>query len=94
MKAVQEFSDEQLRYAGTLTPEQIVQFLEDFRLLHAGRALAQGKSTQINVRVPNALLRVFRARADALGVAYQAQIKRLMEEWVLRATELGASGGT
>lgn len=85
-KAVQEFSDEQLRYARALTPEQVVRFLEDFRLLHAGRALAQGKSIQINVRVPQALLRVFRARADALGVPYQAQIKRLMEQWI-------ASGG-
>jgi predicted DNA binding CopG/RHH family protein len=82
MKAVQEFSDEQLQYASALTPEQTVQFLDDFRLLHAGRALGQGKSTQINVRVPEALLRVFRARAEAAGVAYQTQIKRLMEEWV------------
>lgn len=82
MKAIQEFSDEQLRYARKLTPEQTVQFLDDFRLLHAGRARAPGKSTPINVRVPDALLRAFRARAEALGVPYQAQIKRLMEQWI------------
>ena len=81
MKAVQHFSDEQLRYGRGLTPEQVVQFLEDFRLLHAGRAMARGKSVQVNVRVPESLLRAFRARADALGLSYQAQMKRLMEEW-------------
>jgi len=84
MKAVQHLTDEQLRYARSLTPEQVVQFLEDFRLLHAGRGAAAGKSTQINVRVPEGLLRLFRARAAALGLPYQTQIKRLMEEWVGR----------
>lgn len=94
MKAVQHFTDEQLRYGRSLTPEQVVQFLDDFRILHGGRAAGQGKSTQVNVRVPPALLRAFRARADALGVPYQAQIKRLMEEWVLRSGELGPGAGT
>lgn len=91
MKALQEFSDEQLHYASALTPDQIVQFLEDFRLLHAGRAAGQGKSIQINVRVPETLLRVFRARAEAEGLAYQTQIKRLMEQWVFG--DLGKTRG-
>lgn len=82
MRAVQHFTDEQLRHGRSLTPEQVVEFLDDFRVLHGGRALSQGKSTQVNVRVPQALLRAFRTRAEALGVPYQAQIKRLMEEWV------------
>lgn len=83
MKAVQSFSDEQLLYARSLKPEQILQFLDDFRQLHGGGAAGgSSSSTQINLRVPDALLRQFRARAAALGVPYQRQIKRLMEEWV------------
>ena len=83
MKTVQYLSDEQLRYGRSLKPEQVVQFLDDFRRLHGGRAAGEGTSSkQINVRVPEPLLRLFRARAAALGVPYQTQIKRLMEEWV------------
>lgn len=81
MRAVQRFTDEQLAYASTLSPEQIVQFLEDFRQLHAARE-AGGRSTPISLRVPDSLLRIFRHRAAAAGVPYQAQIKRLMEQWV------------
>lgn len=85
MKAVQTFSDEQLRYARSLKPEQVLRFLEDFRQLHGGRLAGEStSSTQINLRVPDALLRLFRARAAMLGVPYQRQIKKLMEEWVGR----------
>ena len=83
MRPVQYFSDEQLAYGRTLKPEQVVQFLEDFRELHGARAGGEARSsTTISLRVPDALLRVFRARAAALGVPYQTQIKRVMEEWV------------
>ncbi|MGH8221444.1 MAG: CopG family antitoxin [Woeseiaceae bacterium] len=84
MRAVQYFSDEQLAQGRRMKPAQILQFLEDFRELHGARA-AEGtrSSTSISLRVPDALLRVFRARAAAAGVPYQTQIKRLMEEWVV-----------
>lgn len=82
-RPVQYYSDEQLEQGRKMKPEQILQFLEDFRQLHAARAAAApGASTSISLRVPDALLRVFRARAAAAGVPYQSQIKRLMEEWV------------
>jgi len=82
MRPVQYFSDEQLARGRAMKPEQILQFLEDFRQLHGGRLGAPGSSTAISLRVPDVLLRVFRARAAAAGVPYQTQIKRLMEEWV------------
>lgn len=81
MKPIQYFSDEQLAHGRRMKPEQILQFLEDFRVLHAGRAASGGRSTPISLRVPQPLLRLFRARAAAAGVPYQTQIKRLMEEW-------------
>lgn len=83
MRPVQKFTDEQLAHSRTLKPEQVLQFLEDFRELHGAAAASAGwSSTAISLRVPDVLLRVFRARAAALGVPYQSQIKRLMEEWV------------
>lgn len=82
MRPVQKFSDEQLAYSRTLKPAQVLQFLEDFRELHgATAAMARRSSTAISLRVPDALLRVFRVRAAELGVPYQAQIKRLMQDW-------------
>jgi len=82
MRPVQHFTDEHLAYCRSLSPEQVVQFLEDFRELHGSRAAARESSTLISLRVPDRLLRTFRHGADALGVPYQAQIKRLMDEWV------------
>lgn len=85
MRPVQYFSDEQLAHGRTMKPGQILRFLEDFRELHGARAepAKPGASTSISLRVPDALLRVFRARCAAAGVPYQTQIKRLMEEWLL-----------
>jgi predicted DNA binding CopG/RHH family protein len=80
MRPVQYFSDEQLAHSRKMKPDQVVQFLEDFRELHA--TTPARSSTPISLRVPDALLRVFRARAAAAGVPYQTLIKRLMEEWV------------
>jgi predicted DNA binding CopG/RHH family protein len=80
MRAVQHFSDEYLAHSAKLTPEQTLQFLEDFRLLHAPGQQPQ-PSTLISLRVPTPLLRLFRAKAAATGVPYQTQIKRLMEQW-------------
>ncbi len=82
MRPVQYFSDEQLAHGKAMKPEQVLQFLEDFRELHGARAPAARRSTAISLRVPDALLRLFRARCAAAGVPYQTQIKRLMEEWV------------
>lgn len=82
MRPVQRFTDEQLAHSRTLTPEQVLGFLEDFRQLHATpRDAGRRTSTAISVRVPDTLLRLFRHRAEALGVPYQTQIKRLMEQW-------------
>lgn len=80
MRPVQYFSDEHLAYCAKLTPEQTLQFLEDFRQLH-GAAQTPQSSTLISVRVPDPLLRLFRAKAAAAGIPYQSQIKRLMEAW-------------
>jgi predicted DNA binding CopG/RHH family protein len=84
VRPVQRFSDAYLVQCRAMTPDQIAQFLEDFRELQGarlGHQRAEG-STLISLRVPKPLLRLFRARAAAAGVAYQTQVKRLMAEWV------------
>lgn len=80
MKAVQHFSDDYLARCANMTPEQVVRYLDDFRQLQT--AIAPQPSTLISLRVPAPLLGAFRTKATAEGVAYQTQIKRLMENWI------------
>jgi predicted DNA binding CopG/RHH family protein len=80
MRPVQYFSDESLAHSAKLTPEQTLQFLEDFRLLLAAAQQPQ-QSTLISLRVPDPLLRLFKLKAAAAGTPYQTQIKRLMAQW-------------
>lgn len=78
MKPVQLFSDEYLAECRKFTPEQIVNFLEDFRMLQQGSR----KSVLISIRVPEPLLNAFKAKAELSGMKYQTKIKELMSRWV------------
>ena len=78
MKALQLFTEERLEQDKNLSPTQIAQFLEDFRLMHAGAS----KSKLISIKIPENVLAVFRGRCEQLGVPYQTQIKKLMKEWL------------
>lgn len=83
MRAVQHFSDEYLAHCATFSPGQTLQFLEDFRQLHAAKLSGMPqRSVLISLRVPESLLRIFRVKAEAEGVAYQTKIKQLLEAWV------------
>lgn len=84
MRPVQFFTDEYLEQCQKMTADQVVSFLEDFRRLHARRPT---RSRLISLKVPEDLLQAFRQRAELAGVPYQAQIKRLMREWVLEGRE-------
>jgi len=80
MKPVQYFSDEYLEQCKKMTPEQIVRFLDDFRQLQGVQP--ETRSKLISLKVPEDLLRAFRARCDMEGVKYQTQIKKLMSSWL------------
>jgi len=80
MKPVQYFSDEYLEQCKKMTPEQIVRFLDDFRQLQGVQP--ESRSKLISLKVPEDLLRAFRARCDMEGVKYQTQIKKLMSSWL------------
>ncbi len=78
MKTVQYFSDEYLERCRQATPEQILEFLENFRLMNS----SQVDSKLISMKVPQPLLDSFRRRCEFEGVRYQSQIKVLMKDWL------------
>lgn len=79
-RPVQYFTEEYLRNCSRMTADQIVSFLDQFRLLHA--APSKPKSRLISMKVDEVLLQAFRTKSQLRGVAYQTQIKRLMREWL------------
>lgn len=78
-KPVQYFSDEYLARCREMSPEEILGFLENFRLLHGEKRAA---SRLISLKVPRPLLEAFRDRCRLEGLRYQTQIKRLMIDWL------------
>jgi predicted DNA binding CopG/RHH family protein len=86
MKTVQRFTDEHLEHGRTLTADQVLRFLDDFRCLHAHRTPV---SKLISLKVPSDLLNAFKTRAKISGTPYQTQIKRLMKAWVLDSVDSG-----
>lgn len=81
MKPVQYFSDEYLEQCRKMTPDQIVVFLEEFRLLRLGKE--EMPSRLISLKVPEALLQTFKTKAQLKDIRYQTQIKKLMQAWVV-----------
>ena len=82
MKTVQYFSDDYLRQCSEMSPDQIVTFLDQFRLIHA--KTGKSKSRLISLKVDETLLSAFRTQSELLAVPYQTQIKRLMRDWLER----------
>ncbi|MCY4643419.1 MAG: hypothetical protein OXB88_02275 [Bacteriovoracales bacterium] len=80
-KGIQHFSSEYLKNCKKMTTDEIVQFLEDFRQLHA-MSSKQKKSKLISIKMPLDLLSAFRRRSQLEGVPYQTMIKNLMREWL------------
>ncbi|MCE5293289.1 MAG: hypothetical protein LLF94_01580 [Chlamydiales bacterium] len=78
-KPVQYFSKEYLERAKDLTPDEILQFLDDFQTLHYEVA---EKCQLISMKIEPSLLRAFKTKCALMDVPYQKQIKKLMREWV------------
>lgn len=91
MKAVQKFSHEYLEKCKTMSPDEIVSFVDDFRCLHGNTLIhtppqqnppsKKTPSKLISMKVPEDLLNVFKAKAKLTDTPYQTQIKKLMNEW-------------
>jgi uncharacterized protein (DUF4415 family) len=82
-RAIQYFTDEYLENCRAMSTADILEFLDGFRELHAGRgAVKPGKSRLISIKIPEELLETFRKRSELEGTPYQTQIKRLMVDWL------------
>jgi predicted DNA binding CopG/RHH family protein len=79
-KSVQYFTKEYLERCAGLTPDQIIEFLENYRNLIANRE--PEKSILISMRVDASLLALFKTQAEIGGIPYQTQIKNLMRAWL------------
>lgn len=62
------------------TPEQVVEFLETFRLLQNPKQKEPSKL--ISIKVNPHLLNAFRLKAEQEGIPYQTKIKELMQAWL------------
>jgi predicted DNA binding CopG/RHH family protein len=80
MKPVQYFSDAYLERCRSASTENILEYLENFRLMQVQPA----KSKLISMKIPEPLLDNFRRKCEAEGVRYQTQIKKLMQAWLLK----------
>ena len=78
MKPVQYFNDDYLKQCSQATAEQVLEYLESFRLLNSSKT----ESRLISIKIPQPLLDSFRQRCEFEGVRYQTQIKVLMKNWL------------
>ncbi len=78
-KPIQYFNKEYVERCRDLTPEQILEFLEDFRQMMSE---VPEKCHPISLKVEPSLLKAFKFKSKMSGVAYQTQIKNLMKAWI------------
>ena len=81
MTTLHTFTAEYLARTRYTSPEQVLGFLEQYRLIQA-RGEGSQKSKLISLKVPEELLESFRTRCELKGLKYQTQIKQLMKDWL------------
>jgi len=80
-KPIQYFTKEYLaRCAGT-SPDEIIEFLENYRMLVSE---IPEKCHLISLKIEPSLLNAFKRKASLEGIAYQSMIKKLMRNWLLK----------
>ena len=80
-KPVQFFTKEYLERCAGISPEEIIEFLENYRFLVSE---VHEKCHLISLKVEPSLLNTFKQKAALEGISYQTQIKKLMRDWVLK----------
>lgn len=79
-KPIQYFNKEYVERCRDLTPDQILEFLENFQALSSE---VPEKCQLISLKIEPSLLEAFKTKSKLSGVAYQTQIKKLMRQWIL-----------
>jgi predicted DNA binding CopG/RHH family protein len=78
-KTIQYFTKEYLERCKDLTPDQILEFLENYRNLVTGKP---EKCHPISLKIEPSLLNAFKQKAALEGIPYQSKIKQLMKDWI------------
>lgn len=78
-KTIQYFTKEYLTRCKDFTPDQIIDFLENYRQLVTN---APEKCQLISLKIEPSLLSAFKQKAKLEGIPYQTKIKHLMREWL------------
>ena len=83
-KAVQKFTSEYLEQCKSMSSDEILEFLDNYRQLVT---TPQEKCVGISLKVEPSLLAAFKTKARLSDTPYQTQIKRLMKKWLLSSKE-------
>lgn len=78
-KTVQYFTKEYLDRCASFTPDQIIEFIENYRNLVGN---VPEKCQLISIKIEPSLLNAFKLKAKLGGLQYQTKMKQLMREWV------------
>ena len=78
-KGLQYFSKEYLERCKEMSPDQIVEFLENYRELMSERP---EKCQLISMKIEPALLKAFQYKAKLENIPYQTLIKKLMRDYL------------
>lgn len=80
-RPVQYFTKEYLKQTAGLTPDQIIEFLENYRALVGN---VPEKCQLISIKIEPSLLKAFKQKAKAEGTPYQSKIKQIMRDWIIQ----------
>lgn len=80
-KTVQYFTEEYLDGCKHFTPDQIIEFLENYRHI-VGKA--PQKCQLISLKIEPSLLNAFKQKAHLEQCHYQTKIKQLMKDWLIQ----------
>jgi predicted DNA binding CopG/RHH family protein len=78
-KGIQTFSKEYLERCKEMTPDQILEFLEDYKSLVLNMP---EKCQLISMKIEPSLLKAFKHKAKLEGIPYQTLIKKLMRSFL------------
>jgi predicted DNA binding CopG/RHH family protein len=82
IKGVQYLSEEYIKQTMNATPEQSLNFLEQYRLLQGAKSAKEQSSTAISIRIPDQMLATLKAKAELQGIKYQTLIKKLIQDYL------------
>lgn len=89
MKALQFFSDENLKMSKKYTPTQIAKFLDDYSKIHGSAKIRPtARPTKlISIRLPVENLAALKALSKTKQIPYQTLINQIIEEALTKAVK-------